>query len=98
MPQASGIQYLKVVAIAPIFLDNIIHIQAGWLNEGLKLAQLALAMGATDMGGVLTEELEDKVIDGHIYLYVNAFTLSLGEIGNKAVQKLEELSGARNLL
>jgi cyclic dehypoxanthinyl futalosine synthase len=60
MPQASGIQYLKIVAIARIFLDNIIHIQAGWLTEGLKLAQLVLAMGATDMGGVLTEELVVK--------------------------------------
>jgi cyclic dehypoxanthinyl futalosine synthase len=57
---ATGIQYLKIVAIARIFLDNIIHIQAGWLTEGLKLAQIVLAMGATDMGGVLTEELVVK--------------------------------------
>jgi cyclic dehypoxanthinyl futalosine synthase len=53
---ATGIDYLKIVAISRIFLDNIIYIQAGWLTEGLKLAQLALAMGANDMGGVLTEE------------------------------------------
>lgn len=53
---ATGIDYLKIVAISRIFLDNIIHIQAGWLTEGLKLAQIALAMGANDMGGVLTEE------------------------------------------
>jgi cyclic dehypoxanthinyl futalosine synthase len=53
---ATGIDYLKIVAIARIFLDNIIHIQAGWLTEGLKLAQLALSMGANDMGGVLMEE------------------------------------------
>ena len=53
---ASGIDYLKVVAISRIFLDNIRYIQAGWLTEGLKLAQVALAMGANDMGGVLMEE------------------------------------------
>lgn len=57
MPRATGIDYLKVVAVARIFLDNVKHIQAGWLTEGLKLAQLALAMGANDMGGVLTEEV-----------------------------------------
>jgi len=57
---ATGIRYLKIVAIARIFLDNIIHIQAGWLTEGLKPAQIALTMGATDMGGVLTEELVVK--------------------------------------
>jgi cyclic dehypoxanthinyl futalosine synthase len=53
---ATGIDYLKMVAISRIFIDNIIYIQAGWLTEGLKLAQIALTMGANDMGGVLTEE------------------------------------------
>lgn len=53
---ATGLDYLKIVAVSRIFLDNIRYIQAGWLTEGLKLAQLALAMGANDMGGVLTEE------------------------------------------
>lgn len=57
---ATGIEYLKVVAIARIFLDNITHIQAGWLTEGLKLAQIALTMGANDMGGVLMEEVVVK--------------------------------------
>lgn len=60
IPPATGIRYLKIVAIARIFLDNIVHIQAGWLTEGLKPAQIALSMGATDMGGVLTEELVVK--------------------------------------
>jgi cyclic dehypoxanthinyl futalosine synthase len=54
---ATGIDYLKIVAIARIFLDNVRHIQAGWLTEGMKLAQIALTMGANDMGGVLTEEV-----------------------------------------
>ncbi len=60
IPPATGIQYLRILAIARIFLDNVVHIQAGWLTEGLKLAQIALGMGATDMGGVLTEELVVK--------------------------------------
>jgi len=55
-PRATGVDYLKIVAVGRIFLDNVVHIQAGWLTEGVKLAQLALAMGANDMGGVLTEE------------------------------------------
>ncbi len=57
---ATGIDYLKILAIARIFLDNITHIQAGWLTEGLKLAQVALTMGANDMGGVLMEEVVVK--------------------------------------
>jgi len=57
---ATGVDYLKIVAISRIYLDNIIYIQAGWLTEGLKLAQIALAMGANDMGGVLMEEVVVK--------------------------------------
>ena len=57
---ATGIDYLRVVAIARIFLDNITYIQAGWLTEGLKLAQVALTMGANDMGGILMEEVVVK--------------------------------------
>lgn len=57
---ATGIEYLRIVAVARIFLDNIPYIQAGWLTEGMKLAQLALVMGANDMGGILTEELVVK--------------------------------------
>ena len=60
MQPATGIDYLRIVAISRIFLDNITFIQAGWLTEGMKLAQVALAMGANDMGGVLTEEVVVK--------------------------------------
>jgi len=57
---ATGIEYLKMVAIGRIFLDNVTHIQSGWLTEGMKLAQIALTMGANDMGGVLMEEVVVK--------------------------------------
>lgn len=60
MLPATGIDYLTIVAIARIFLDNVDYIQAGWLTEGMKLAQVALAMGANDMGGVLMEEVVVK--------------------------------------
>ncbi len=41
----------------------------------------------------LAQEMDDDVIKQHINLYVNKFTLSLGEKGKKAVQKLEEMTG-----
>ena len=60
VPPATGMDYLKVVAVSRIYLDNVAHLQAGWLTEGMKLAQIALTMGANDMGGVLTEEVVVK--------------------------------------
>ena len=44
------------------------------------------------------QELDDEVIDGHIDLYVNDFTVSLGQTGLKAVQTLEEMAQWKNLL
>lgn len=57
---AGGEDYLKTVAISRLMLDNIEHIQSGWLTEGLKLGQIALAFGCDDMGGTL---IEDKVLE-----------------------------------
>lgn len=57
LPMAGGIDYLKTLAIARIMLDNIPHIHAGWVTEGVKIAQLALAFGANDLGGTLMEEV-----------------------------------------
>ena len=52
--------YLRMVAISRLFLDNIDHIHAGWVTEGLPVASLALSMGADDMGGILMEEVVVK--------------------------------------
>ncbi len=41
----------------------------------------------------LAQEMDDDVIDQHIRLYVNDFTISIGEKGRHAVKKLEEMSG-----
>lgn len=57
---ATGIDYLKIVAISRIYLDNIKYIHAGWLTEGVAIAQVALSMGANDFGGVIMEELVVK--------------------------------------
>jgi cyclic dehypoxanthinyl futalosine synthase len=55
-PPQTGVDYLRLVALARLVLDNVPHIQSGWVTEGPDLAQLALRFGADDMGGVLMEE------------------------------------------
>lgn len=57
LPQASGEDYLRTVAVSRLMLDNIPSVQAGWVTEGHRLAQVALEFGANDMGGTLMEEL-----------------------------------------
>ena len=54
----NGTDYLRMIAIARLVLDNIPHLQAGWVTEGPDVSQLALKFGADDYGGVLmTEEV-----------------------------------------
>jgi len=52
----SPVEYLKVMAVARIFLDNIDNIQVSWLTQGLTLAQVALHFGANDVGSIMIEE------------------------------------------
>jgi len=57
---SGGDDYLKTVAVSRLMLDNFRHIQSGWLTEGMRLGQIALAFGCDDMGGTL---IEDKVLE-----------------------------------
>jgi cyclic dehypoxanthinyl futalosine synthase len=54
--EATGLEYLRVLAVSRLFLDNLPHLQASWLTPGLKLGQLALFYGCDDMGGTIIEE------------------------------------------
>ena len=54
--EPTGIDYLQMLAVSRLFLDNIQHIQASWLTQGLKLGQTALRFGADDMGSIMIED------------------------------------------
>ncbi len=53
---ATGVEYLAVLALSRIVLDNISSIQASWVTQGAKMAQVALFFGANDLGGTMLEE------------------------------------------
>lgn len=92
---ATGIDYLRIVAVARIFLDNITYIQAGWLTEGLKLAQIALTMGANDMGGVLTEEVVVKATGITTKTNMREFIDLITDAGKIPVQRDSEYQEIR---
>lgn len=56
VPPLGAFEYLKMQAVARLFLDNIDNIQSSWVTQGLKVGQLALAYGANDMGSLMIEE------------------------------------------
>lgn len=56
LTSASGWEYLRVLAVSRLYLDNIRNIQASWVTQGAKVGQVALAFGANDMGSTMIEE------------------------------------------
>ncbi len=54
--EATGVDYLRTLALARLVLDNFDNLQASWVTQGGKVGQLSLAFGANDMGSVMIEE------------------------------------------
>jgi cyclic dehypoxanthinyl futalosine synthase len=54
--KATIAEYLRMVAFARIYLQDVQHLQASFVTQGLKTCQAALALGADDFGSVMLEE------------------------------------------
>ncbi len=54
--EATAVEYLKMLALSRIYLDNIQNIQASWVTPGLKVCQLGLRFGGNDVGSIMIEE------------------------------------------
>lgn len=52
----SAVEYLTLLAVSRIYLDNIPNIQVSWLTQGLGVAEIALHFGANDVGSIMIEE------------------------------------------
>jgi cyclic dehypoxanthinyl futalosine synthase len=53
---AGADEYLRMLAIARLYFDNIPSLQSSWVTMGPKIGQLAMFFGANDMGSVMMEE------------------------------------------
>jgi cyclic dehypoxanthinyl futalosine synthase len=54
--EATAVEYLKMLALSRIYLDNILNIQASWVTPGLKVCQVGLRFGGNDVGSIMIEE------------------------------------------
>jgi len=54
--KATAVEYLRVLSVSRLFLDNIDNIQASWVTQGDKIAQASLFFGANDLGSTMIEE------------------------------------------
>ena len=54
--KTTAFSYLRMLALSRIFLDNVDNIQASWVTQGPKIAQVSLFFGANDFGSTMIEE------------------------------------------
>ncbi|MDD3816198.1 MAG: dehypoxanthine futalosine cyclase [Desulfocapsaceae bacterium] len=54
--KTTGMGYLRMLALSRIYLDNFENVQASWVTQGPKIAQLSLFFGANDFGSTMLEE------------------------------------------
>jgi cyclic dehypoxanthinyl futalosine synthase len=56
LPEVTAEEYLRLLALSRIYLDNFPNLQVSWLTIGLKIGQVGLRFGANDMGSIMIEE------------------------------------------
>jgi len=56
LPETTGFEDLKAIAVGRLMLDNFAHIKSYWIMIGPRLAQVGLSFGADDIDGTVTEE------------------------------------------
>ena len=54
--ETSSFQYLRMLAVSRLMLDNVPNLQASWVTQGPKIGQVALRFGANDFGSLMIEE------------------------------------------
>src|SRR5215475_6384218 len=56
LPEVTADEYLRLLALSRIYLDNFQNVQVSWLTVGLKVGQVGLRFGVNDMGSIMIEE------------------------------------------
>src|SRR6267142_1332860 len=56
LPEVTAAEYLRLLALSRIYLDNFQNVQVSWLTVGLKVGQVGLRFGVNDMGSIMIEE------------------------------------------
>ena len=56
LPEITAAEYLRLLALSRLYLDNFANVQVSWLTVGLKVGQVGLRFGVNDMGSIMIEE------------------------------------------
>lgn len=80
-------EYLKTVAIARLYLDNFDNLQASWVTQGDKIAQLSLVFGVNDLGSLMLEENVVRAAGTHFMYTADHLGRLAAELGFRLQQR-----------
>ncbi len=84
---ATGTDYLRVLALSRLVLDNIDNLQASWVTQGAKMAQVALYFGANDFGSTMIEENVVAAAGVHFRMSLEEMISTIKEAGFTPAQR-----------
>jgi cyclic dehypoxanthinyl futalosine synthase len=80
-------EYLRMLAVSRLVLDNVENIQVSWVTMGPKIAQLALYFGGNDFGSTMIEENVVKAAGVTFRISVNEIQRLVTDAGFKPMQR-----------
>ena len=84
---STGVEYLRTLAVARLMLDNVPNIQASWVTQGAKMAQVALSFGANDFGSTMLEENVVRAAGVQTRVPLQEIIRCIEDAGYQAVQR-----------
>jgi cyclic dehypoxanthinyl futalosine synthase len=90
--KTSAALYLRMLALSRIYLDNFDNVQASWVTQGAKVAQLSLSFGANDFGSTMIEENVVAAAGVSFRLSEEEIRRLIGEAGFTPRQRLMDYS------
>lgn len=91
-----GLDDLRTIAVARLFLDNFQHIKAYWIMLGQDIAQLSLHFGANDLDGTVKEEKISRAAGGRAGMIMDKG--SLNRLIHQADKTAQERGTLYNLI
>jgi cyclic dehypoxanthinyl futalosine synthase len=80
-------EYLRMVAISRLMLDNVRNVQTSWVTQGPGLGQSAFAFGANDFGGTMMEENVVSAAGTYHHVTLEGMIRSIHQAGYDAAQR-----------
>ena len=79
--------YLMMLAVSRLYLDNFDHFQSSWVTQGLRVGQLALEFGCDDMGSIMIEENVVRAAGTTFRLDTERMVAAIEATGRRPVQR-----------